>query len=313
MNQKSLCMCISRIPLFSLGSLAPELLKEREEEVELCREREITYFVVPIDIFGNKGTVPKIEICSQIPVGLGFLPRPVESLAGYDILSRGYFSTREGTLDLIPKIGGVNVIGREDMILTENWPNVVLPQFTRRKVGIVKVSDLATSVQDYSLDGKVFVKEKVKGQLGHGGVIDMKQALQIPQTGVPYMGGFFASEGETEYARADSDNEVILSEPVNFKADEKKNLEYRCWIANNQFVAASRYGYPKDQNIPNEISDIAHDFVKAHRGRLPPYYVADFGITADRGVVLVELNDFMCAGNSSREIFGKILDAYLAA
>jgi len=310
MNQKSLCMCISRINLFSL---APPLIKEREEEVELCRKRKIPYFVVPIDIFGNKGTVPKIEICSQIPAGLGFLPRPVESLAGYDVLCRGYFSTREGTLDLIPKMGGVNVIGIDEMNLTENWPNFVFPEFTKRKVGTVRVSDLAKYIPNYSLDGKIFVKEKVKGQLGHGGVIDLKQALQIPQIGVPYTGGFFASEGEVEYAEVSPDSEVILSEPVNFKGDEKKNLEYRCWIANNQFVAASRYAYPQDQNIPSEVSDITHDFVKAHIGRLPPYYVADFGITSDRGVVLVELNDFMCAGNTSKEIFGKILDAYLAA
>jgi len=64
-------------------------------------------------------------------------------------------------------------------------------------------------------------------------------------------------------------------------------------------------------NVPKQVSDFACDFGVAHTTRLPKHYVVDIGLERTRGPVVVEVNSIGGAGNTTQEVFGKILKAYI--
>jgi hypothetical protein len=67
---------------------------------------------------------------------------------------------------------------------------------------------------------------------------------------------------------------------------------------------------PSDYNVPPIVHEFAARFAEAHKSKLPKHYVVDIGIAKEFGPIVVELNDFMCAGNSNKEIFRKVIVEY---
>jgi hypothetical protein len=46
-------------------------------------------------------------------------------------------------------------------------------------------------------------------------------------------------------------------------------------------------------------------------GQLPPHYVVDIGLEKTKGPIVVEINGISEAGNTNKQVFEKVLNAYM--
>lgn len=300
--------------LVNVGNLVSRELMDittsgRADEVDFCERSGVPYFVIPIVPYTNQTRentkVKQLKKFGNLP---NLVAAPVKSLKGYDILLRSWVQQTPFALDAIEDLGGRNVITRDMFDVVNNWPSHVLPEYVNREIGMGTFSQLSSRLDDYAIDGKVFVKTREKIRDGWGILTSVERVLAAGPDALPYLN---KSSREESTLALSPDTELIVSQPLEMLAgSDGRTEEYRMWVFNGEVVAATRYGLPDDTNIPSDVVAFAGDFVKAHTDKLPRHYVLDAGRTNGNGVVAVELNDIACSGNTNDGVFGAILTSY---
>lgn len=282
--------------------------RERQLEIEVCRELRVPYFLIKADIFNNNSNLKIVtESMESFDEETFPVENPIESLKGYIILSRLWPIYVSDGLEHITVAGGENELTLNDFQNSENWPNYVEQRFINRKLKIVTASQLEQVVGQYQVNDKIFIKTKTKLLNEKPVVISVDDLAGIFTKGLPY---FNVDQGGKSYKPIEAGTDIIISEPVPVSKNENGGVvEYRVWVVNNSVVTVGKYGALQS---PEEVWSFALDFVEAHRGKLPVHYVFDIMLTLDRGYILTEVNDFMCAGTmaKSKDLPRKIVEAY---
>lgn len=294
------------------------ILGQRQDERTLCQEKQIPYFLAFLRLLWAEEHISKqdIEIKKSNIIRIGKrsvdIPKPVDSLSGYEILTRGFIGATKYVTRRIAELGGVNALTEKQLVQTDEWPIYVDPSFIKRKIAVLKAEDLEARIKEFERGGKLFVKPVVKPKEGHGMVITIDEVRRFPESitgGLPYQ-----SQGikpGRELIPLSADYMLIASEPVEFESDEDRTLEYRTWVVNSTPVIITRYGQAKNLDVPKRVVDFAHDFTIAHKMRLPPHYVVDIGLEKTKGPIVVEINGISEAGDTNKEVFEKVLNAYV--
>ena len=301
--QKAFCFMVPNID--GLEEMIP-LAKERQTEISSCRELGMPYFLIPADLFdlSKSDLALKTEKIASLSGRTFSVKKPVESLEGYRVLSRLWPKYVSRALDVITGAGGVNELSHEDFRQAFDWPKYVDPSFLNRKLGIVTASQLGSLVSQYAIDGKVFVKTKVKMLSEKPVIATLEELANVLETGLPSKR---LDINKQVCKEVEPTTEIIISEPIPILRDEKgRPYEHRVWVVNNSVSGICSY----EHQLPSDVKQFAYDFVEAHKGRLPKHSVFDIAQTQDRGNVLVEVNDFMCSGNHDIELFKKVIADY---
>lgn len=299
-------MCFVSLPNGLPKESLPSIARENLDATDICNELGVRSFIVHINI-ANKLWQEDIKFAEYIKMGTLTLPNQVDSLEGYNLLLRSWKAPTPFVLRAIESLGGRNELSLDDYYKAIGWPAYASQDYTHREIGMMPLSEVADSAAKYAIDGRVFAKTAEKLDYGHGTVTALETAMGMSINGVPYI----RDRDKKEYTKkVDPETQIILSQPLSFETDAKGNREYRAWVFDNKVVALVRYGHPDDPEVPSEVSDFCKGFTEAHTGKLPAHYVADVGIANGLGPVVVEVNDIMYAGNMSKGIFKRILEAY---
>jgi len=286
----------------------PGFLLERQNEVDLCKNRDIPYFLINVLPF-EQPSQANTKIMQMVKRGTWYLPQPITSLERYNIFLRSWLAHTPYALDAIRNLKGHNELDEDSLQIVFNWPMHVSREYTNRDISLLTLSQLKSSAEHYAKDGLVFVKtrEKPGSGHGHGVIMTIDQALQAETLGLPYCDSWV---NKRRLQKLDGQSTLIVSQPMDLARDELGTVEYRGWVFNQNLVAISRYAHPENTNVPPAVVSFAEQFSKAHNSRLPRHYVLDLCQTTNGKVCVVEINDIMSAGNTNKLIFGKILDAY---
>ena len=299
--------CFVKLPFIFSRENLPQIEIENLDAIKICKEQGVSYFVVPTmpfrEIHQDEVKIKKELKLKGLP---GVLPTDVDSLKGFNIFLRSWAYPTTFALKAIEAIGGRNELSLADHARALEWPNYVDSSFTQRDIGLMTGADIKKLAGRYAIDGNVFVKTADKKSYGHGIVASIDEVVEKAPHGIPYL----SDERKMDTAKIEPATQVILSQPISFKADAKGNKEYRVWVFNKKVLAVRRYGNPEDTDVPGETALFTGRFVEAHADRLPAHYVVDVGLANKLGPVVVEINDIMSAGNLSPDIYRKILDAY---
>lgn len=87
---------------------------------------------------------------------------------------------------------------------------------------------------------------------------------------------------------------LILSDVLDIKRDGEVKCEYRAFVVNGEVTSLSAYVDFVSVTVPDAVREFATDFAIVNAD-MAPAFVADFGMT-DRGIVLIEMNDFSNSG-----------------
>ena len=281
------------------------LVKDRDIEMQVCKELDVPYFLITADIFNEQDSEMQIMKPKFINLGgrVHIMKQSVESLEGYNLLSRLWPAYVSRALEAITQIGGKNELTFENFQQTGNWPRYVESRFLNRKLGIVTASQLESAVGEYAVNGMVFVKTKTKLLSEKPVIASVDELTNVLENGLPSRR---LDIGKKVYKKVEPVTELILSEPISIAKNERGNFcEYRFWVVNDSVI----WGY--DYEIQEDVMDFAHDFVNTHKGKIPKHLVFDIAKTVDRGNVLIEVNDFMCSGSTNQNLFKKIIEAYV--
>lgn len=286
------------------AALSNKLVRDTENCIDLCIERNVPYFVMETSPFNvPKSPFPVVTYKSK----LNKTTRRVESLQDYLIFVRSLMFHVPGALDTVEKLNGVNEVSSEDNELVYDWPKYVDEQYTGRRVRVARSNILDASLDDYTVDGKVFAKTKNKLKYGNGVLMSVDEFMARSTEGLPY---WSVDSHSRKTLEINPDTELIISQPVEFQSSNEGKLEYRTWVFNGEVIAI--YGYDgTPTKVPDQVGRFANDFVSTHSESLPRHYVIDIGLTKSDEPILVEANDIVSSGNLKVEIFKKLVDSYL--
>ncbi len=288
-----------------------------KDEIEVCREREMPYFLMPLPLLDNS-TFDGIKIVKEVHVqefggAMDYYEKePVQSLKGYHVLPRSFLRRVPLIIKAISNLGGENALTEADIEISEKWPLYVKSDAIKRRVEIVKASELHSAAEDLCVDGKVFAKTvhlENKPYGGHGTVAEIGDVLRTLDKGLPYRLGDKLSD-EIGYMDVGPDTELILSQPISLENDSLGTKEYRVWVVGDEATAIVRYSRPDVSEVPETVYSFAKQFTREHSGKLPRHYVADIGLACDMGPLLIELNHTISTGNTTKVIFTRIMQAY---
>lgn len=284
-----------------------------EDEIEACKEYKIPHFAIPVPL--EMRTDPLTEDDLQVIVEKnrkdGLLMKVVDTLEGYHLLPRNPRGCTQIIVDEIREYGGTSEVNAEELSRVEHWPEYIDMRWTQRKLNVIQMKQLPKEAGKYAIDGKVFAKQaRNQRDAGHGIVMPLHEVLKAEECGLPYEGRNLLGEVSDRRLRLSKTDTLIISQPVSMSSDSQGTLEYRAWIMNNEVTVLTRYGKPEQTNVPQDVRTWARLFAEYNHVRMPPHYVVDIGRTTDRGLVLVEINSITEAGDTTKEIFRKIVTAY---
>ncbi len=293
--------------LLSRESQTP-IERDTNDAIEVCRAEGIKYFGIPIMPYReiNPEEV-QIEEYVQWKTLPHLIPRKVQSLEGITVFLRSWAHAVPSALNAITAIGGKNELSMADHNRVLAWPSHVGADYTHRRVGIMPLSEVAQSADQYALQGDVFIKTADKLLHGHGTVVQLEEVLRTAPREIPYLCDL---DNTRKVAPLGPETPIILSQPISFEKDSDGSLEYRVWIFNRNVLVAHRYGDPGNLAVPEMIKQFSQSFVESHKEKFPAHYVLDVGIANKVGPVVVEMNDITYSGNMGPNIFRAISNAF---
>jgi hypothetical protein len=185
--------------------------------------------------------------------------------------------------------GGLPIVSAQDYLKLIQWPDHVQDAFTKRRIARVTLGDVWDFASDtlhkdfvapYTDDESFFLKTEHK-----------KSAFLVGRRS-RYPGMLFSMA-----CRFSPTTRLIISSPLDLVTnDEGKEVEYRCFVAEEKLLSVSLHHHDRDEVVPDEIKAFAEEFIRSHIGILPRQYVVDVAIDRHRGPVIIELNPFAGAG-----------------
>jgi hypothetical protein len=230
----------------------------------------------------------------------------VESLDNCPVMYRCNVGSSDSVIDSIVNSNGHLLVSKNDNQMVDSWVDYVHHQFTKRKMGVISLTDLCDehddiiteTVKPYQKDGKFFIKTLRKGFHGLH----------------PSEDGFDAPIINILTHFRGKDIPLIISEPIELIEDDlfHQFQEYRCVVANNQVTSISRYLDYGSHQIPYEIRQFADKFVSAHQSLFPSIYVVDIGLEETKGPLVIECNSLPASGSYVQNHFAPFLTALIS-
>lgn len=227
----------------------------------------------------------------------------VKDLSSYQVLFRSLCGNVYNLINKSEELGAKNLIDSYHEKKVCRWTDFVDDKYKKRKISRFKSKDLFDNkgdidrnlLDEFSLDNKVFIKTEKKG---HHGLINLDDIYSVFDIGNNIM------------VHTGPESDILISEPICFNKDEKiesPNLEYRCFIMQDEILNVSRYiDYDIDYDIPLDVINFVDNFI-ANNPNFCFSYVLDVGIDENRGPLVVELNSFQSSGRYERNNFEDII------
>jgi hypothetical protein len=229
----------------------------------------------------------------------------VKSLEDCSVMYRCAAGSSNSIIDSIVNSNGLPLVSKNDNQMVDNWVDYVKLEFTKRKLGVISLTDLCDdhdaviteTVEPYQKDGKFFIKTLRKGFHGLH----------------PSEDGFDAPIINILTHFRGKDIPLIISEPLELVQDDLLHpfQEYRCVVARNQVTSISRYLDYDAHQIPDEVRVFANKFVSAHQNLFPSIYVVDIGLEKTKGPLVIECNSLPASGSYVQNHFAPFLEALI--
>ncbi|MBI2138027.1 ATP-grasp domain-containing protein [Candidatus Woesearchaeota archaeon] len=318
---KSACYLRWNPAYIAYSRLSP-IQREREDEIATIKGLEIPFTYIPLTPLRGPGQEHLKIVEEYKPHGMpGYFPREITSLEGHAVFPRSFIGFTRLVLEAIVKIGGQPIVSLNEFNRQQRWPELVSEEYLKREMAITTVEHLPEMAPQYASDGAVFVKLLEKSIRlnhlpNHGAVAQLEAVVSAEQKGIPFQrkpGAGLGTFEKDDFIAVSPQDEVILSNPLHLQLDDSKSgtLEYRFWVFDGEVIAYSRYGGPSEGFIPDAVHLFAHKFIESHKNRIGPHYVLDVGQTTDRGEAVIEINDVMEAGGTSKNITTWLFEAFL--
>lgn len=303
-----------------MGSMIELKLDPHLQVTHFCRKAEVGAIQEGVEVLLNPINLTDPNADKNITIMRGLSTgevtgwEEVTNLEDYRVLPRSSVGASKPLIAKIRGLGGISELSESDINGVVDWPTMLSEEFTQRRMTTVPYRDVAKVVEEYGLEGNVFIKTLHKQVSGQGIVVSIDELLGHLENGrMPYNAADTAGNGEKQdFKIQDHSIGVVVSQPVDFLRSSSNifSNEYRSFVANSNIAHMFTYPIAELEKVPKDAKRFVEHFIKSNESSLPENYVVDVGLLTNGSYCVVELNPFVYSAGLSRKGTRRVLRTF---